>query len=139
MSVNENLDFAKGVVRKRGLGKGIYYKAYSEDDEMSSIVDLPQKGEVAIIAGLGGGTGSGILVDLAYHLKEQHPTSEITLFGVLPNHTEGIKESTNAHAVLSELEHLRLEGDSPFEDYVLVPIDPTGFDGKKERVIESIS
>jgi hypothetical protein len=135
--INENLDFAKGVVRKRGLGKGIYYKAYSEDDEMSSIVDLPQKGEVAIVAGLGGGTGSGILVDLAYHLKEQHPTSEITLFGVLPNHTEGIKESTNAHAVLSELERLSLEGNSPFEDYVLVPIDPTGFDGKKGNKIST--
>ena len=128
--INENLDFAKGVVRKRGLGKAIYYKAYAEDDEISSYIDLPQKGKVAVLAGLGGGTGSGIVIDLARHLRNKQRTAEITLFGILPNHTEGIKESTNSYAALSELEYLALTDEQVFKDRIIIPIDPTGFDGK---------
>jgi hypothetical protein len=135
--VNENLDFAKGVVRKRGLGKAIYYKAYAEDDDISSVIDLPDKGQVAMLAGLGGGTGSGILLDLDTHLQERQRTAEITLFGILPNHTEGIKENTNAFAALSELEYNALEGNSVFKDRVLVPIDPTNFDGKTGNRIQT--
>lgn len=135
--INENLDFAKGVVRKRGLGKAIYYKAYAEDDQISSYIDLPQKGKVAILAGLGGGTGSGILLDMARHLQERQRTAEITLFGILPNHTEGIKENTNAFAALSELEYNALQDRSVFKDRVLVPIDPTDFDGKTGNRIQT--
>lgn len=128
--INENLDFAKGVVRKRGLGKAIYYKAYAEDDSLNSYIDLPQKGKVAVLAGLGGGTGSGILLDLVQHLKSRHRTAEISLFGMLPNHTEGIDENTNAFAALSELEYASLQKEDLFKDMVLVPIDPTGWGGK---------
>ncbi|MFB6120557.1 MAG: tubulin-like doman-containing protein [Halobacteriaceae archaeon] len=128
--INENLDFAKGVVRKRGLGKALYYKAYAEDDDLSSYIDLPDKGKVAVLAGLGGGTGSGILMDLAKHLQDKQRTAEITLFSVLPNHTEGVEENTNAFAALSELEYLSLTGNNLFKDRILIPIDPTGFDGK---------
>lgn len=135
--INENLDFAKGVVRKRGLGKAIYYKAYAEDDEISSYIDLPQKGKVAIIVGLGGGTGSGILLDLAKHIQERQRTAEITLFGILPNHTEGIKENTNAYAALSELEYSAICGDQVFKNQVLIPIDPTNFDGKTGNTIQT--
>lgn len=135
--INENLDFAKGVVRKRGLGKAIYYKAYAEDDQISKYIDLPEKGKVAILAGLGGGTGSGILVDLASHLKQRQRTAEITLFGVLPNHTEGRKENTNAYAALSELEYLSLNGEQLFKDRILMPIDPTEFDGKTGNRIQT--
>jgi hypothetical protein len=135
--INENLDFAKGVVRKRGLGKAIYYKAYAEDDQISSYIDLPEKGKVAVLAGLGGGTGSGILVDLATHLQEKQRTAEITLFGIMPNHTEGIKENTNAYAALSELEYIALNNDHVFKDRVIIPIDPTNFDGKTGNRIQT--
>jgi len=135
--INENLDFAKGVVRKRGLGKAIYYKSYAEDDEISTYIDLPEKGRVAVLGGLGGGTGSGIIIDLVRDLTEQHRTAEITLFGVLPNHTEGLKENTNAFAMLSELEYLSLQNQDYFKDIVLVPIDPTGFDGKRGNRIQT--
>jgi hypothetical protein len=135
--INENLDFAKGVVRKRGLGKAIYYKAYAEDDEISSYIDFPQKGKVAILAGLGGGTGSGIMMDLARHIQREQRTAEVTLFGVLPNHTEGRKESANAFAALSELEYNALSGDDLFKDRILVPIDPTNFDGKTGNRIKT--
>lgn len=135
--INENLDFAKGVVRKRGLGKAIYYKAYAEDDQMSTYIDLPDKGKVAVLAGLGGGTGSGLLIDLARHLQEKQRTAEITLFGILPNHTEGVKENTNAFAALSELEYLSLTDANIFKDRILLPIDPTSFDGKTGNRIQT--
>ncbi|MFP8952811.1 tubulin-like doman-containing protein [Natrialbaceae archaeon A-arb3/5] len=135
--INENLDFATGVVRKRGLGKAMYYKAYAEDDELSTYIDLPDKGKVAVLSGLGGGTGSGIIIDLARHLQQKQRTAEITLFGVLPNHTEGIRENANAYAALSELEYLNLIGEPAFKDRILLPIDPTGFDGKGGNKIQN--
>ncbi|THE65552.1 hypothetical protein D8Y22_06980 [Salinadaptatus halalkaliphilus] len=135
--INENLDFATGVVRKRGLGKAMYYKAYAEDDELSTYIDLPDKGKVAVLAGLGGGTGSGVVIDLARHLQQKQRTAEITLFGVLPNHTEGVRENANAYAVLSELEYLNLIDEPAFKDRVLMPIDPTDFDGKGGNKIQN--
>jgi len=128
--INENLDFAKGVVRKRGLGKAIYYKSYAEDDSINSYIDLPEKGKVAVLAGLGGGTGSGILLDLVEHLNKRQRTAEVSLFGVLPNHIEGMEENTNAFAALSELEYASLQNEELFKDIVLIPIDPTGWGGK---------
>lgn len=135
--INENLDFATGVVRKRGLGKGLYYKAYAEDDEVRTQIDLPSRGKVAVIAGLGGGSGSGIFIDLVQHLKRTQRTAEITLFGVLPNDAEGDAENANAHAALSELEYLSLQGEDVFKDRVLMPIDPTDFGGKKANILQS--
>jgi hypothetical protein len=135
--IEENLNFAKGAVRKRGLGKAMYYKAYAEDDELATLIDIPSKGEVAILGGLGGGTGSGLFVDIATELAQKMPTADITLFGVLPNHTEGLRESANAFAALSELERLSLEGNQLFKDRILMPIDPTGFDGKRGNRVES--
>jgi len=135
--IEENLNFAKGAVRKRGLGKAMYYKSYAEDDELATLIDIPSKGEVAIIGGLGGGTGSGLFTDVATELAEKMPTADITLFGVLPNHTEGLRESANAFAALSELERLSLEDDQLFKDRILMPIDPTGFDGKRGNRVES--
>lgn len=128
--IKENLDFATGVVRRRALGKAVYYKAYAEDSSLSSVVDLPQRGRVAVLVGLGGGTGSGVFLDLARQIQERQRTAEITLFGVLPNDSEGPKESANAYAALSELEALNVQGDPIFKDRVLLPIAPTGFDGK---------
>ena len=135
--INENLDFATGVVRKRGLGKGLYYKAYAEDDDVRTAIDLPDRGKVAVIAGLGGGSGSGIFIDLVEHLKRTQRTAEITLFGVLPNDDEGDAENANAHAALSELEYLSLQNEDLFKDRILIPIDPTGFGGKKANILQS--
>ena len=134
--INENLDFATGVVRKRGLGKGLYYKAYAEDDDVRTAIDLPRRGKVAVIAGLGGGSGSGIFIDLVRDLKQTNRTAEMTLFGILPNNSEGDAETANAHAALSEMEYLSLQGENIFKDKILVPIDPTGFGGKKANILQ---
>ncbi len=135
--INENLDFARGVVRKRGLGKALYFKSYAEDDEISSVIDLPEKGKVAMIVGLGGGTGSGIMVDIADHIRNTMPTAEITVFGVLPNHIEGVGENANAYAALSELEFINLNNQDLFKDFVILPLDATGFGGKTGQRIRS--
>ncbi|GGM69022.1 TolA-binding protein [Halarchaeum rubridurum] len=135
--IEENLNFAKGAVRKRGLGKAMYYKAYAEDDQLATMIDIPSKGEIAIISGIGGGTGSGLFIDVAQELTKKMPTADITLFGVLPNHTEGLRENANAFAALSELEWLSLTGNPLFKDRILMPIDPTGFDGKRGNRVES--
>ncbi|MEF8781178.1 MAG: tubulin-like doman-containing protein [Haloferacaceae archaeon] len=135
--IDQNLDFARGVTRRRGLGKAIYYKAYAEDRALSDAIDLPRTGKVAIVVGLGGGTGSGIFVDLAQHIKKMQPTAEVTLFGVLPNEFEGNKENANAFAALSEVERLALENENVFENVVLLPIEPTEYGGKKGDTISS--
>jgi len=135
--INENLDFATGVVRKRGLGKALYYKSYAEDDDVRTSIDLPSKGKVAVIAGLGGGSGSGIFIDLVRDLKQTNRTAEMTLFGVLPNDEEGDAETANAHAALSELEHISLNDEDIFKDLILIPIDPTGFGGKRSNILQS--
>jgi len=130
--IDETLNFATGVVRKRGLGKAIYYKAYAEDDTVSTNIDLPNKGTVAVFAGLGGGTGSGVVLDLVKDLKQTKRTAEITLFGILPNDKEPDQENANAHAALSEMEYMSLTGEDVFKDRILIPIDPTGYGGKRE-------
>ncbi|KTG30497.1 tubulin-like doman-containing protein [Haloferax profundi] len=135
--INENLDFAKGVIRKRGLSKALYYKAYAEDD-IEAVVDLPEKGEVAMLVGLGGGTGAGLLLDLVEHLKREQSTAEVTLFGVLPNNAEGEKENANAFAMLSELEYLSLSGADLFEDQILFSIEPTSYGGKADQMSPSV-
>ena len=135
--INENLDFATGVVRKRGLGKALYYKSYAEDDNVKTSIDLPSKGKVAVIAGLGGGSGSGIFIDLVRDLKQTNRTAEMTLFGVLPNDEEGDAETANAHAALSELEYISLKDEDIFNDKILIPIDPTGFGGKRSNLLQS--
>lgn len=135
--ITENLDFATGVVRKRSLGKAIYYKAYAEDDSVSTAIDLPTKGKVAVLVGLGGGTGSGVFLDLVRDLKQTKRTAEITLFAVLPNDEEPRQENANAHAALSELEYMSLTGQDVFEDRVLLSITPTGFGGKTGNMIQS--
>lgn len=135
--IDENLDFTTGVVRRRGLGKALYYKAYAEDDDVRTAIDLPNKGEVAVFAGLGGGTGSGLLIDVVNDLKRTQRSANITLFGVLPNDKEGQAENANAHAALSEIEYLSLTHENLFKDCILIPIDPTDFGGKTQNILKS--
>src|SRR3990167_3371396 len=65
---------------KTAISKAIYYKAISANLFRPNILKNDQ---VDIIIGLGGGTGSGIAIDLANRLKIIQPTANITLFGIL--------------------------------------------------------
>jgi len=122
----KNLDFALGVYRKRAIGKAIYYKALSKG---LFEIDLPVASKVDIICGLGGGTGSGIAIDLGKQLKKIQSTANINLYGILSTLVEDKDEKANCSAMLSELEYLSLKGISPFEEMILVPMEVTKYEG----------
>jgi hypothetical protein len=133
-------NLSKGAIRRRALSKAFFYKAQSEsntfaNDHLNLMEDDTQ---VALIAGLGGGTGSGMFIDLARYIADSQSNARITMFGILPASTEGENERANAHAALSELEHIALsEGPetgtdeterldvNPFSDIILSSIDAT--------------
>lgn len=125
-------DISQGVIRRRALGKALHYKALAEQtnyrNEILSLTDRDQ--EIAIFSGLGGGTGSGLTIDIAEMVKDQRPTSNITLFTSLPSLEENPREKSNAYGALSELEYLHLDKDerNPFNNILLHPIDATGHD-----------
>lgn len=125
----KELNFAKGVYRKRAIGKAIYYKAISEG---KFDIDLIQTAQVDIIVGLGGGTGSGMAFDLANELKKIQPTANITLFGILSTLDESPDEKTNNFAMISEIEHGYLNGITPMKEVVLVPMEITRYPGREK-------
>lgn len=116
-----------GVDRKRGLTKAISRICEWEGDPLHKVersVEGQNDAHVAMVVGLGGGTGSGLFLDLAKRIKEAGAT--VTLFGVLPT-PSGRDDPTvlaNAYATLSELEYLVLTSQNYFRNIVLLPYDP---------------
>ena len=135
----KELNFTKGVYRKRAIGKAIYYKAVSEG---MFDIDLLQTAQVDIVIGLGGGTGSGMAFDLAKRLKSIQPTADITLFGVMSTLDESPDEKANNFAMISELEYGYLTRDTPFKNVIFIPMEVTRYPGKEkasdehERLLE---
>ena len=125
----QELNFSKGVYRKRAIGKAIYYKAISEG---LFNININSSAQIDIIVGLGGGTGSGIAFDLAKKLKTIQPTADITLFGVLSTLNESPDEKANNFAMLGEIEHAYLQNKSPFKEVILVPMEVTEFPGREQ-------
>lgn len=126
----KEMNFSKGVYRKRAIGKAIYYKAISEG---LFNIDIIQSAQVDIIVGLGGGTGSGMAFDLARRLKSIQPTADITLFGILSTLDESPDEKANSFAMISELEYARLNDNTfRFKDIVLIPMEVTRYPGKEK-------
>ncbi len=123
------LNFARGVYRKRAIAKAIYFKAISEGHFKPNILD---KEDIAIIAGLGGGTGSGMSIDLAKRLKSIQPMANIALFGILSTLKESQDEKVNSFAMLSELEYTCLNRDKNIlKNIILVPIEQTKCRGRQ--------
>ncbi|PWB51255.1 MAG: hypothetical protein C3F06_10580 [Candidatus Methanoperedenaceae archaeon] len=129
---HENLrqqNFAMGVYRKRAIAKAIYYKAIAEGHFRPNIGDNE---DVAILAGLGGGTGSGMTIDLAKRLKAIQPMSNIVLFGLLSTLKESGDEKANSFAMLSELEYTCVNKDKNiFKNIILCPIEQTQCRGRQ--------
>lgn len=129
----KELNFSKGVYRKRAIGKAIYYKALSEG---KFDIDLIQTAQVDILVGLGGGTGSGMAFDLASKLKSIQPTANIALFGVLSTLNESPDEKANNFAMISEIEHGYLNGNTPFKEVILIPMEITRYPGRERASVE---
>lgn len=110
--------YEKGLEGHRALGKAIYHAGVAGDDPLAPVVEAAVDAEdVTLVAGLGGGTGAGVLLDLARRLDD----ARVDLFGVLPGTGEHETARANAHATLSELEYLSRTGQPPFDSIVLVP------------------
>lgn len=131
-------DFGGGVHRRRAISKAVFYKAITQGGEQ--FPSFQGHGPVAIIVGLGGGTGSGMFIDLARYIKEKRgQEAKIWLFCVLPATGEGEKEQLNAAIALSEIEYLNMKDDKLFNYIVLSSLSPTGYvDGgdRKKEVVE---
>ena len=128
----DSLEFSGGVVRRRAIGKAIFYKAISTK---IFNIGLTSGGEVAMVVGLGGGTGSGIFIDYAKRLREASPTINITLFAVLPTQNEKDRERANGFASLCELEYMRLNGElrNLFNSIILLPMGLTQYSGDNKN------
>jgi len=118
---------SQGVNRKRGLTKAIHRLGQSDADPLGNLVNdlrfFNGDPEVAVVVGLGGGTGSGVLIDLAYRIVDE-ANGNLTLFASLPALSDdGPNELTNAYAALSELEYLALSDRLLFETIHLLPFD----------------
>jgi len=124
-------EFTRGVFRKRAISKALFYRLLSEGRFFESSPD-----KVAIFVGLGGGTGSGIFIDLATYIYKKYQGVPIDLFAVLPTKEELDDEKANAFAALSELEYLRLNGQRIFQSVILLPFDPTGWVVSKAQALK---
>jgi hypothetical protein len=130
-------DYSGGVVRRRGLAKALYHANQTGSSDIDNMIGSADNGEgkVCMIVGLGGGTGSGLFIDIAKKIYN-NSNADITLFGVLPRMDENENECANAHAALSELEYMSIQGsmpdrerefereedfENPFYNMVLVP------------------
>lgn len=122
--------YAEGVLRRRGLSKALYHasRASSSRSEINldnlsgKLAGDPKDRSVTVVAGLGGGTGSGMYLDLAKQLDDEG--TQVNLVATIPGLKEKNRKTANAFAALSELEHLALTDGNPFTNIVLVPFGP---------------
>jgi hypothetical protein len=116
-------DFGGGVLRRRALSKALYgMSQINTNDPLEAIHNaVSSTSDVAMIVGLGGGTGAGTFLDIAKTLKRKHNFPDVTLFAILPHTDEDDDRGANAYAALSELEYLSLTDQNHFENVVLLP------------------
>lgn len=123
-------DFGGGVHRRRAVSKAILYKVLSQG-QANGFPTFSNPGATAIIVGIGGGTGSGMFIDLARYIKEKRDDA-IYLFAVLPTTKEGEKEQLNAAISLTELEYLNISHEERlFNHVIFTSLGPTEYTSGK--------
>ena len=135
--------YGQGVLRRRGLSKALYHASragrggpdLSLEDLTRNLAGNPQDRTATIVVGLGGGTGSGMFLDLAKHLTKEVP--ELNLVATIPGLDEKNRRTANAFAALSELEYLALNGNNPFTNIILVPFGPAKRLSNKETFLDA--
>jgi hypothetical protein len=138
-NLDRTTNYNDGVDRRRSLAKSLYYANRAGPDPLEEIVQSVAGGQsVKLVVGIGGGTGSGALLDLARDLNRVDG-AELDLFAVLPAEDANENELANAHAALSELEYLALTGQNPFRNIVLLPAGPADdIDEFDEAIVHSM-
>ena len=135
--------YGQGVLRRRGLSKALYHASRASrgssdlnlKDLPRNLAGSPRSRTATIVAGLGGGTGSGMFLDLAKHLTSE--VAELNLVASIPGLDEKNRRTANAFAALSELEYLALQGENPFTNIVLVPFGPARRLSNKETFLDA--
>lgn len=113
--------FDDGLNGFRAMSKALFHITQQKSANCD-LVAVPPEGEVCIVTSLGGGTGSGLAIDLATSLNDEHYNiNNIHLYGILPHTGEDTVSNANAYAALSELEYAELAGESPFDTITLIP------------------
>ncbi|MGQ4555516.1 tubulin-like doman-containing protein [Halobellus sp. GM3] len=115
--------YEQGVLRRRGLSKALLHASQTGG---GPVEQLPREldGTTTIVVGIGGGTGSGMFIDLAKQIKDEGDEREVNLIATIPGLEEKDRRTANAFATLSELEYLALQERNPFTNIVLVPFGP---------------
>jgi len=124
-------DYQEGVLRRRALSKALFHASNSGPGQnpLRPVLN-PAVNEAYLVVGLGGGTGSGMFLDVAREMARNVGT--LHLFGVVPASGERDRKLANAYAALSELEYLSRHDISPFKNVVLLP-----FGGLEDRTSDS--
>lgn len=116
-------DYSEGVIRRRALSKAVFQASQMQNASLGDLTTPGTDNDAALVVGLGGGTGSGMFVDLARELDDV--VEQVNLYAIVPGLTEQTELRANAYAALSELEHLALRNKSPFKNIILLPFGPT--------------
>lgn len=128
-----------GTARRRAVGKALLQASQRGDGEMAALpeqlADGPA-GRTTIVAGLGGGTGSGMATELAKQIRDAG--GRVTLVGILPAVDAHDHVRANAFAALSELEYLAVTGRNPFRNIVLLPHGPASDLGYQDTFFDGV-
>ncbi|AXG08373.1 tubulin-like doman-containing protein [Haloplanus rubicundus] len=135
-------NYSKGVLRRRALSKALFHASDTGTDNPLDPI-LTGEGDESVaymVVGLGGGTGSGIFLDIAKKIKEE--VGRLYLLGIIPAIGEQTRRRANAHGALSELEYLARtdEDEGPFHNTILMPfgaLDNRNSNGQKDEFDEA--
>ncbi|MFC6873275.1 tubulin-like doman-containing protein [Halobellus marinus] len=129
--------YGNGLLRRRGLGNALLHASQAGDGRMAA---LPAEldGSTTFVVGLGGGTGSGMAVDLAKQVASKHQ-DPVNLVAILPDPEKSDEATANAYAALSELEYLALQGKNPFRNILLVPFAPASHLDDHEGFLDGVT
>jgi hypothetical protein len=135
--------YGQGVLRRRGLSKALYHASRAAkggsdvnlNDLARNLSGSSDQRTATMVVGLGGGTGSGMYLDLAKHLTDE--VTELNLVASIPGLEEKNRRTANCFAALSELEYLALNGDNPFTNIILVPFGPAKQLSNKETFLDA--
>ncbi len=122
---------SNGVIKRRALSKALHYKCRVSDDRnyRDEFQTNNDEDRIAIFSSLGGGTGSGLCIDVAREIYTQNEAAQIHLFATLPAPEEQEVSLKNTYAALGELEYLHLsERENPFNQLFLFSLEPTEHD-----------
>ncbi|MGC8726225.1 MAG: tubulin-like doman-containing protein [Thermoplasmata archaeon] len=143
-SVNFNTikipNLAGGVGRKRGLSRALFISNYMNNPEINSLisqfgtrVNSTNKNVIITVFGVGGGTGSGMVVDMAKYIKKQLPNVNIFGLAIVPSQNDdGLSRGPSPYMALNEFKILfdnesitKYGFENPFTTMFFLPLEVT--------------